>query len=503
MSDPLAGVLAALPNLDEIEAGYAEAVTLYASAFDQIAAAAEAIRLAAAAVERVTPGAQFHAPSDAREVSEFHHAVQLPDRDLYLRVARRLTNLRCWQYVVDRCGLRQLMDAQARRTFDEQLRYVPERPDRYGAVITGAEADRGAPEFSAETVRSTLAHFAGNAATIWRRGIANAFSGLDRRFRSHDGFKVGSRVILTRLVDHMGFISHHGSTADTLADIERTLLILDGADPRRAQSNLLHVVQTERPGCRVEQSVHETPYLRVRIFQNGNAHLWFRRDDLVQRVNGELAAYYGEVLGDGQTVDPDPLRSRAVTHARLYGFYPTPVPLAEKIARLCCYSERPLRLLEPSAGTGNLAFALAQPWKWSDKSVRHRVEAIELQPALATALRESGRLARVVAADFLQVRPDPGALYDGVVMNPPFDLERDIDHVTHALSFVREGGFLLSVMSAGIEWRESRKAAAFRNLLESRGGWMLDLPAGSFSDVGTHVNTVLVGFGLRRPYYLE
>lgn len=56
-------------------------------------------------------------------------------------------------------------------------------------------------------------------------------------------------------------------------------------------------------------------------------------------------------------------------------------------------------------------------------------------------------------------------------------------------------------MSAGIEFRETKKAAAFRKLIEARGGWMVDLPPGSFADVGTQVNTVLVGFGIKKPHF--
>ena len=44
----------------------------------------------------------------------------------------------------------------------------------------------------------------------------------------------------------------------------------------------------------------------------------------------------------------------------------------------------------------------------------------------------------------------------------PFDLERDIDHVTHALKFLKSDGYLTAIMSAGTEFRETKKAKAFR-----------------------------------------
>jgi hypothetical protein len=64
------------------------------------------------------------------------------------------------------------------------------------------------------------------------------------------------------------------------------------------------------------------------------------------------------------------------------------------------------------------------------------------------------------------VQPDPGALYDRVIANPPFDCERDIDHVMHALRFLAPDGCLTAIMSAGTEFRETRKAIAFRALMD-------------------------------------
>src|SRR3546814_1609476 len=46
-------------------------------------------------------------------------------------------------------------------------------------------------------------------------------------------------------------------------------------------------------------TVIEGDYFRVRVFKNGNLHIWFERDDLLQSVNLVLAEYYGEAIGDG------------------------------------------------------------------------------------------------------------------------------------------------------------------------------------------------------------
>ncbi len=111
-------------------------------------------------------------------------------------------------------------------------------------------------------------------------------------------------------------------------------------------------------------------------------------------------------------------------------------------------------------------------------------------------------LGRVWCADFLKISPETTGLYDRVVMNPPFDRERDIDHVLHAISFLKPGGVLVAIMSAGTELRETKKSKAFRELVEKmsgagrrwggfhRGDVWRDLPERSFSSVGTNCNTI-------------
>lgn len=140
-------------------------------------------------------------------------------------------------------------------------------------------------------------------------------------------------------------------------------------------------------------------------------------------------------------------------------------------------------VLEPSAGHGALVRAAL--------SIGCSVEAYEINPASADVLIEiDGRL-YVEETDFLTV-PVPERLYDRVIMNPPFGRQTDIDHVRHAFSMLKPGGRLVSVMSAGVRFRQDRKATAFRELVMEHRGNIRALPEGSFSSSGTEVNTVLV-----------
>lgn len=51
---------------------------------------------------------------------------------------------------------------------------------------------------------------------------------------------------------------------------------------------------------------------------------------------------------------------------------------------------------------------------------------------------------------------------------------------------------LRSSASAGTEFRETRKSVAFRGLMAKMNAVWEDLPPGSFAEVGTYVNTLIM-----------
>ncbi len=472
------------------------ALELWERAFQEIASAAKAIQEAEDAVNSACGGIHpsYVEPHDG-EVGAFRNAVELPDGAQYMRVAKRLTDIQVWGALIERTDMDHLMDKLAKDELREQMTYIPENIDaQTGAVINAEEIAKGLPEISVEAIESTLQGLLEDAGKIFRRGIANAFSSLDRRFRSHDGFKVGARVILVNAFDDWGHWNYYANQRDTLIDIERVFLVLDNKSPRATYGGIVGEIETARKshsGGGIHQSVHEGDYFRVRVFKNGNAHLWFTKPDLVEKVNKLLADHYSLGFGKESVEDEDaPFQNRAVGHARGFGFFPTPKPVAERVLEAAqlyrSENDAPYRCLEPSAGTGILACGMAEPG--------HVVDVIELQPELVQEL-ELYNFNNVLCADFLKVQPSP--VYDRIVMNPPFDRGRDIDHVRHAWDFLKPGGVLVAIMSAGTEFRGDKKSVAFRKLVERVRGQSQDLPPGSFADSGTFVNALYVK--LRKP----
>lgn len=447
------------------------ALDAFLTAHKIMSEAAKALPAAWSAYQAIGPGKEnAYTQMTKEEDQHFLHHIQIPELAAYQATARKVVDRRMWASLIEITDLEKLMDKQAK---DELRKQLLEHP----------------PEATEENIYATLQTFAADAGTIFKRGIANCFSKLDRRFRSHDGWKIGSRVVLTYAFDEWGSWSYGRNHRDTLHDIDRTFHVMDGGKTPEVYGGIVAAIEESRRGGGFgrRQSECESDYFKIRCFKNGNAHVWFKRDDLVEKVNKLLGEYYGEVIPEERAPDKDTgLHTPKTSLAKNYGFYPTPEGPADELisaAQLHRRDDEPqLRVLEPSAGTGNLAGRCVEKGAI--------VDCIEVQPALAQNLARSGLYRQVMSGDFLRVQP--AANYDRVVMNPPFDRERDIDHVMHALNFLKPDGCLIAIMSAGTEFRETRKSVAFRELMDKMGAKWRDLPAGSFASVGTHCNTIML-----------
>lgn len=174
--------------------------------------------------------------------------------------------------------------------------------------------------------------------------------------------------------------------------------------------------------------------------------------------------------------------SRTKSEDKLMGYFPTPRPIAERLIELACYHpEDNDTTLEPSAGTGSL-MELVQ--------FEFGCTAVEVDAGRAQHLKDHYPAWHIYHADFLEWESDH--LFDRIVMNPPFAKQDDIKHVNHALEFLKPDGILVSVMSAGVMFRENKLTTEFRALVEQRGGEFEEIPDGAFKESGTMVRTVIV-----------
>lgn len=204
---------------------------------------------------------------------------------------------------------------------------------------------------------------------------------------------------------------------------------------------------------------------------------------VIETAGGKWAKREKAHLFDGDAADiiDQVILAGEVTSAKqALGFFETPPAVVARLITLA--GLKPDHgALEPSAGDGAIAAAVAPLVDW--------VDAVEVDEGRFERLALMGFTGAVILADFLGYVTD--RRYDRVVMNPPFARQQDIDHVIHALGFLKPDGLLVSVMSVSVTFRQNRKADDFRKLVADRGGWFEELPEDAFKPSGTGVHTVI------------
>jgi Methyltransferase small domain len=147
------------------------------------------------------------------------------------------------------------------------------------------------------------------------------------------------------------------------------------------------------------------------------------------------------------------------------------------------------RILEPSAGKGNIAQAVRDYCQFN--RIEAKVHCCEIIPRFQQHLLSENF--DVTRADFLDFNP-PWA-YDAIVMNPPFSIEGDplayITHIEHAWSLLAPDGILLAIVPGGFTFRDDKRIRQFRELLEDHGTWR-ELDGDAFKASGTGVKTVII-----------
>ena len=202
----------------------------------------------------------------------------------------------------------------------------------------------------------------------------------------------------------------------------------------------------------------------------------------------ELRAYLREFIKflPGRNIEAEKQRAikekeRQLANAKIEGFFPTPKTIVEKMLDEADIKPGE-KVLEPSAGKGNIADAIRE------NHPDNALDVVEWNTSLNELLTEKGH--NVVGVDFLQHTGE----YDKIIMNPPFEKGQDIDHIRHAYSLLNDGGRVVCIMSEGPFYRSDKKATEFREWLDSLGGVSEKLPEGAFkaSERSTGVNTRLV-----------
>lgn len=342
------------------------------------------------------------------------------------------------------------------------------------------------PELTFDNAKATFGPYLENPRAHILRGLAETFADLDPAYKSHSKVKIGVKGLPKRVI--LGGWGEYSSTygKDKFRDIVNALAAY------RGQSLMEHeefqaIAAAHKAGDdavldgrkvawkdRYREGEYQTldRGMSIRRFGNGNAHIFFTPDTLVD-INRALAEFYGDVLPDVEEEDAKPRTGTAVSKDLQFYWSPSAVIAAAlEFAGLYNLKEwrnnppEPSRILEPSCGDGRIMDAI--------RARGHRAFGIEYHAGRAAEARAKGHT--VLTANFLECPPK--GEFDMVIMNPPFYGRHYVKHVRHALKFLKPGGQLVSILPATAHYDHG----------ELQGEWR-DLPVGSFAEAGTNVPT--------------
>lgn len=166
--------------------------------------------------------------------------------------------------------------------------------------------------------------------------------------------------------------------------------------------------------------------------------------------------------------------------------FPTPPELAARMVKFANIKPGH-RVLEPSAGTGSLV------WAVQDTGTECSVLAVEVNHLLAHHLEaEAVRRCKLFPSppthttvrcdDFLTLTEADLGTFDVCIANPPFKNGVDVQHVQHMIHFVKPGGRIVSLCAAGS--RQQHALVPLASHIE----WVED----AFRSVGTGVRVSLL-----------
>jgi protein-L-isoaspartate O-methyltransferase len=217
--------------------------------------------------------------------------------------------------------------------------------------------------------------------------------------------------------------------------------------------------------------------------------LYADTNKVIEAAGGKWNKKAGAHVFEGMAIDTIEPILMTGTYSRTkqdFGQFDSTPVVVDRVIELADI-EPGMSVLEPSAGIGRIASAAAE-----SGGVVMAIEIDKTRVAKLETVAEAYRGMSVIQTDFLTLDPLICESYDRITMNPPFAKQADIEHVNHAFKFLKQGGRLVSVMSAGVGYRQDRKAVEFRAFVEERGGTIERLPDSAFKDSGTNVSTVIV-----------
>jgi len=170
------------------------------------------------------------------------------------------------------------------------------------------------------------------------------------------------------------------------------------------------------------------------------------------------------------------------------GYFPTPSKIVDKMIELADIQPSDI-ILEPSAGQGHIADQICK----TVGMCADDIYVCEILPENISVLESKGYDVIHDFISFADGLDGYGIKFHKILMNPPFEKQSDITHVTTAFDLLAPNGILVAIMSSGVTFRGNKKTVEFReNILEPYCTHLEHLPDGAFKESGTMASTILL-----------
>ena len=187
-----------------------------------------------------------------------------------------------WKHVIDRSGVKSLMDHKRRKKLDEQMRDI-----------------HNLPPFDMATVHGTIYGWAESSQDVFEQMVQTTYKDLipyRNEYKTNKRYRIGKKIIRYIGLNSM-FNMVEGYYKDMWRDLDRIFHQLDKKTPPEHGQDLV---------CRLEMASREgfdeleTEYFDCKWFKNGNLHLKFIREDLLQEFNRIGAKQFAGQLGEAE-----------------------------------------------------------------------------------------------------------------------------------------------------------------------------------------------------------
>lgn len=176
-----------------------------------------------------------------------------------------------WRVIFDRSGMKKVLSMKRREELDKQLH----------------EDGAGLPDVTPENILALIQDGMAKATDYASEAAYEVFDWLrpwSNKHKTNERWKVGQKVVITGAVETgWGMTSKHRVryySQKNLIALDNVFHMLDGRGPIKGYNGpLIDAIQASTTGT------GETDFFEFKCFKNGNLHLKFKKQDLVDRLN--------------------------------------------------------------------------------------------------------------------------------------------------------------------------------------------------------------------------